>query len=626
VVFKRVVAEPLGENEPTLAQAPAEEAVEAPSEPEGAAEPPLEVGQAIGAPDEREATPEVVIVEPEVPVVEANEAHVEVVPRRSPRFASAHAIYTTLSATFMTGDSDAVIDPLTYKQAMESPEAVYWQKAMDSELASVMRAGTWVEASTPQGRKLVGCRWVYKTKRDASGGIAKYKARIVAQGYSQIEGVDYDETFSPVARLTSLRLLMAVVASKGLRLHQMDADTAFLNGKLDEEVYMALPPGYQNSVEGTTCVKLVKSLYGLKQSPRVWWKLVSCYFQSLGFKRVDSDWGLYYSKEKEAHLLLYVDDVLITAPSMEAVNWLKDALKEKWSWTDLGEAAYVLGLRIDRDAGAKMIKLSQLGYIDRVLARFGLTGALTVTTPLEQGHMEPCSKDEAVDPARQKFYMSIIGSLMWVAQSLRPDVAFAVGYLSRFSTNPSEQHLRAAKRVWRYLKGSRGAGLTLGGFQKDSLGEEGMLVGYCDADYAGCMTTRKSTTGYVFTYNRSVISWASNRQPTVATSTTEAEYMALSDALKEGIWLSRMLSDLGIPTAQFIIYCDNKAAIALTANPGKHKHSKHIDVRYHFIRERVIDDTVVIRHVGTNDQAADMLTKALIPIKHTRNCALIKLE
>jgi hypothetical protein len=170
--------------------------------------------------------------------------------------------------------------------------------------------------------------------------------------------------------------------------------------------------------------------------------------------------------------------------------------------------------------------------------------------------------------------------------------------------------------VWRYLKGSRGAGLTLGGFQKDSLGEEGMLVGYCDADYAGCMTTRKSTTGYVFTYNGSVISWASNRQPTVATSTTEAEYMALSDALKEGIWLSRMLSDLGIPVAQFIIYCDNKAAIALTANPGKHKHSKHIDVRYHFIRERVIDGGVIIRHVGTNDQAADMLTKALIPIKH----------
>jgi hypothetical protein len=234
VVFKRVVAETPGENEPVLAQEPTEEAIAAQPEPEGAAEPLLEVGQAIGAPDEREATP-MVVVEPEqeLPAVEAE---VEVIPHRSPRFASAHAIYVTLSATFMTGDSDAVIDPLTYKQAMESPEAVYWQKATDSELASVMRAGTWVEAPTPQGRKLVGCKWVYKTKRDASGSIAKYKARIVAQGYSQIEGIDYDETFSPVARLTSLRLLMAVVSSKGLKLHQMDADTAFLNGKLDEEV------------------------------------------------------------------------------------------------------------------------------------------------------------------------------------------------------------------------------------------------------------------------------------------------------------------------------------------------------------------------------------------------------
>jgi hypothetical protein len=521
---------------------------------------------------------------------------------------------------FFTGNSDAVIDPLTYLQATRSPESESWKLAMKSELDSVGSTGTWKEVATPPGRKLVGSKWVFKTKRDASGNIAKFKARIVAQGFSQIEGIDYDATFSPVARLTSLRLLMAITASKDLLLHQMDADTAFLNGTLDEEIYMVFPPGYQPLNPSMTGLRLIKSLYGLKQSPRVWWKLISSHLTSMGFNKVDSDWGLYYRKRDETFLLLYVDDVLIAAPTMSSINDVKASLKDKWKWTDLGEAAYVLGLQLERNRKLRTIKLSQKAYIERILVRFGMENATIIGTPLEETKLEVSTED--MDIKRQKTYLSIVGSLMWVSQSLRPDLAFTVGLLSRFSHNPSENHLRVAKRVLRYLKGTAGRSLELGA----SSPMETALVGYCDADYAGDSATRRSTTGYIFSYEGSTISWGSNRQATVALSTCEAEYMALAEGIKEGIWLSRVLKDLGQPQDRFTIFCDNQGAIALSENPGKHSRTKHIDVRYHFIRERVDEGAVTIHHVGTLNQAADMLTKGLVKAKHDHNCKLVGLE
>jgi hypothetical protein len=512
--------------------------------------------------------------------------------RRGSRDRRAPRLLQTVCKAFMTGNSDAVIDPLTYNQAMRSPEAASWNSAMKAELDSVGSTGTWIEVVTPQDRRLVGNKWVYKTKRDASGNIAKFKARIVAQGFSQVEGVDFDETFSPVARLTSLRLLLAITATSDLLLHQMDADTAFLNGTLDEEIYMVFPPGYQASDPSSTGLRLIKSLYGLKQSPRVWWKLISGHLATMGFEKVDSDWGLYFRKKDGCFILLYVDDVLIAAPSMGPINDVKASLKAKWKWTDMGEAAYVLGLKLERDRRSRTIQLSQEAYIERILVRFGMENATTIGTPLEDAKPE-VSKDD-VDPRRQKWYLSIVGSLMWVSQSLRPDISFAVGLLSRFSHNPTEDHLRVAKRVLRYLKGTAGRSLVLGNYIK---AENTPLVGYCDADYAGDLATRRSTTGYIFQYLGSTISWGSNRQATVALSTCEAEYMALAEALKEGIWLSRVLKDLGEPQERFTAYCDNQGAIALSENPGKHSRTKHIDVRYHFIRERVDQGSVTILHV-----------------------------
>jgi len=322
-------------------------------------------------------------------------------------------------------------------------------------------------------------------------------------------------------------------------------------------------------------------------------------------------------------LLLYVDDVLIAAEHTETINGIRDALKNKWKWSDIGTATYILGLKLERHQPSRTISISQQGYIQRVLERFGMQEAKTCATPLYDAIMRRQEDTIKEEKQRKTLYQQIVGSLMWCAMSARPDIVFAVGYLSRFSSNPSEQHLKAAKRTLAYLKGTIDKVLTLG-----QLGNENSLIGYCDADYAGDMETRRSTTGYCFKLLGSTISWTSIRQSTVATSTCEAEYMALAEAAKEAIWLSRMLQELGfIKNNQSTqLYCDNQGALALAGNPAHHKRSKHIDIRYHYIREMMDNGHITIHHVGTNDQAADMLTKPLKDVKHIHNCKLIHLE
>ena len=519
--------------------------------------------------------------------------------------------------------SETQDDPQSYRIAMQSGKAQLWQEAINKELKSISDTGTWQEIKVPEGASLVDSKWVFKTKLNERGEVVKYKARIVARGFTQEYGINYFDTYSPVARLTSLRVLLTIVAAQDLELYQMDADTAFLNGTLEEDIYMDFPDGYQQQDMKSTGLKLIRSLYGLKQSPRVWWKLISTYLGELGFTRLSADWGLYHHKQKKAYLLLYVDDVLIAAEHTETINGIRDALKNKWKWSDIGTATYILGLKLERHQPSRTISISQQGYIQRVLERFGMQEAKTCATPLYDAIMRRQEDTIKEEKQRKTLYQQIVGSLMWCAMSARPDIVFAVGYLSRFSSNPSEQHLKAAKRTLAYLKGTIDKVLTLG-----QLGNENSLIGYCDADYAGDMETRRSTTGYCFKLLGSTISWTSIRQSTVATSTCEAEYMALAEAAKEAIWLSRMLQELGfIKNNQSTqLYCDNQGALALAGNPAHHKRSKHIDIRYHYIREMMDNGHITIHHVGTNDQAADMLTKPLKDVKHIHNCKLIHLE
>ena len=274
--------------------------------------------------------------------------------RRSPRL---NILQEMALASVHTAESHK--DPQSYRAAMQDPRSDLWQEAINKELKSVKDTGTWQEVKVPEEASLVDSKWVFKTKLNERGEVIKYKARIVARGFTQEYGVNYFDTYSPVARLTSLRILLTIVAAQDLELYQMDADTAFLNGTLEEDIYMDFPDGYQRQDKKSTGLKLVRSLYDLKQSPRIWWQLISTYLEGLGFTRLSADWGLYYRKKKQAYLLLYVDDVLIAAQEISTINGIRDALKNKWKWSDKGTAIYILGVKLDRHRPSKTISLSQ---------------------------------------------------------------------------------------------------------------------------------------------------------------------------------------------------------------------------------------------------------------------------
>ena len=370
-------------------------------------------------------------------------------------------------------------DPKTYAQAMSSPLAKEWQKAMDKELENVQKAGTWVDATAPDGRTVVGSKWVYKTKRDQHGKIIKYKARIVAKGYSQVPGQDFDETYSPVARLTSLRIFVALAAYYDLELGQMDVVSAFLNGLLDKPIYMQCPKGYTLAA-GMDCVKLLKALYGLKQAGRTWWEALDEYLKEMGFERISQDWGVYrYKGKKTVFLIVYVDDLLIAAQDKETVRRTKEVLARRWEMTDAGEPQFMLGLKITRNRQRHQIMLSQSAYIDTLLLRFGQSKARTVITPLETSK-KLSTKGEPCQEGIQR-YQQLVGGLMWASITTRPDLAFAVSALGRQCAKPTQQAWDAGIHVLKYLNGTRTHGLVLGG----KGGRPPVLEAWSDADWAG---------------------------------------------------------------------------------------------------------------------------------------------
>lgn len=513
-------------------------------------------------------------------------------------------------------------DPMTFAAAMDSPIAHEWRGAMLREIESIEITETWVEVVIPEGANVVGCKWVFKTKCDAKGMIIKYKARIVAKGYSQVHGVDFDETFSPVARLTSLRILLVIVAYYDLELHQMDADTAFLNGILEETIYMEFPEGYTPKSKKATGLRLKKALYGLKQASRCWWTMVTEYLSELGFTRLQSDWGLYvrYDNNSPTFVLVYVDDILIASRTVGEIEAVKAALKAEWKWTDAGEAGYILGFKIQRNRSEKLLNLSQTAYIDNIIDKFQLTDANSVSTPLVHGQTLDVSPN-SINPERQSLYRAMVGCVMWLAIASRPDVAYAASLLGQFNANPNDEHLTTAKRVLRYLKGTSTTFLQLGKHNDE------LLAGWCDSDYAGDIVTRRSTGGYVFKVYGSTVSWASTRQRTVALSTCEAEYQSLTEAAKEATYLKQFFDEIKTDAGQIVLHCDNQGAIALANKPSHHRRIKHVDVRTHYVREVVQRGIVQIHYIPTHEQVADVLTKGLpgpIHAKHVEGLGLMK--
>jgi hypothetical protein len=391
------------------------------------------------------------------------------------------------------------------------------------------------------------------------------------------------------------------VAAEDMQLHQLDVKTAFLNGELEEEVWVKEPPGYET---GTGNVyRLHKALYGLKQAPRAWYAKLKQELTVLGFTPSVSDPGLFIlSGNNVVYALVYVDDILLAGKDLTIIESVKASLSSKFALHDLGTAGTFIGFDIKRDHAAGTLRISQRKMIAEVLSNYGMTSVRTVSTALSPG-TKLTKAGEPLDKTTHP-YSELIGSLLYISVCTRPDISYAVGALARYMSCPTEEHWTAAKHILRYLAGTIDYGIIY------SAGDL-KLLGFCDSDWAGDSDTRRSTTGYVFMLNGGSISWSSRLQQTVAASTTEAEYMAAAYATKEALWLQSLMRDFNVETRTVVIKSDNQAAISLIQNPITSARSKHIDVIYHFTRERASRGDVTFTYVSTKDNVADILTKAL---------------
>jgi hypothetical protein len=495
--------------------------------------------------------------------------------------------------------------PESYSQAIKSPEAPHWQKAMEEEYQSLEQNQTWNLVPLPANKNLIKGRWVYAYKYNDQGDIIKHKARWVAKGFEQQYGQDYEQTFAAVIKPMSYKLLFAVAAVNNWEIEQMDVKTAFLHGKLEEEVFLEQPHGYQ---KGTTVCKLNKALYGLKQSPRVWYNTLKEFLCQIGFKVSTSDQAMFF--QTDIIITAYVDDLLLFGKHMSLINTVKSQLKKRFEMKDIGPACYFLGMQIVRDRKLHTIKLSQSSYLTKALEHFAMQDCKPVQVPLAPGKILEKSTSTSPPDATRK-YQSIIGTLMYAMTGTRPDLAFAVSKLSQFASNPNTEHWTSLKRILRYVQGTLQVGLLYQGDQLD-------CRGYTDSDWAGDQTSRKSTGGYVFTMAGAPISWCSKRQNTIALSSCEAEYMAMTQAAKEAIWLLRLVHEIGLPQTQITLYCDNQGAIALAHNPEHHVRTKHIDIAHHYIRDVVKNNIIKLVYIATEEQVADGLTKALCKEKFQR--------
>ncbi|KAL0402265.1 UNVERIFIED_CONTAM: Retrovirus-related Pol polyprotein from transposon RE1 [Sesamum latifolium] len=474
---------------------------------------------------------------------------------------------------------------------------------MEEELAALERNQTWELVPKPNDVKPISCKWVYKIKRRTDGSIERHKARLVARGFSQQYGLDYDETFSPVAKLTTVRVLLALAASKNWNLWQMDVKNAFLHGELDREIYMNQPTGFLNLDHPEYVCKLRKALYGLKQAPRAWYGKIVEFLTHGGYLMISADSSLFIkAKERKlAVVLVYVDDLIITGDYEEEVLQTKENLSVRFQMKELGHLKHFLGLEVDLCETGMF--LHQQKYSRDLLKKFGMLKCKSISTPVEP-HAKMCAH-EGQDLEDATMYRKLVGSLIYLTLT-RPDISFAVGVMSLYMQNPKKPHLEAVRRILRYMKGTLSYGIM---FQKC---DACRLVGYCDADYAGDHDTRRSTTGYIFMLGSGAVSWCSKRQPTVSLSMTEAEYRAAAMAAQEITWLVQLLKELHQPIEYGVpLYCDNLSVIRLAENPVFHAKTKHVEVHYHFIREKVLQEEIKLKHVGTKRQVADLFTKGL---------------
>mgnify|MGYP004622524293 FL=1 len=480
-----------------------------------------------------------------------------------------------------------------------------WKAAMNEEMKSLQKNETWDLVDCPPGKKSVGCRWVYSVKYKSDGTIERFKARLVAKGYTQTYGVDYNETFAPVAKINTVRVLLSLAVNMDWPLKQFDVKNAFLHGELTEEIYMDLPPGCMvtEKEKGKVC-RLRKSLYGLKQSPRAWFGRFTKSMRAVGYCQSNSDHTLFFKRnqDKITALIVYVDDMVLTGNDLEEMKLLQEYLSKEFEMKDLGSLKYFLGIEVSRSKNG--IFLSQRKYTLDLLKETGMSACQPIDTPMEEG-LKLCVESNQI-PVDKGRYQRLVGRLMYLAHT-RPDLAYALSVVSQFMHNPGEQHMNSVMRILRYLKSAPGKGIM---FTKK---EDWQNVSvYTDADWAGAIDDRRSTSGYFTFVGGNLVTWRSKKQNVVARSSAEAEFRGMAFGLCEALWLRLLLQDLGYPPKHPIqLFCDNKAACDIAHNPVQHDRTKHVEVDRFFIKEKLDNKVIELPKICSEDQLADILTKAV---------------
>ncbi|KAE8187238.1 hypothetical protein CF335_g7232 [Tilletia laevis] len=526
-------------------------------------------------------------------------------------FALSTVAYSISTTTELRTSLDGVLlEPANRKEALRRSDWGRWEEAEREQYDALMGMNAWEIVELPKGANIVGSRWVYKLKVDEHGNAARHKARLVAQGFTQRPGEDYTSTFAPVARLDAVRLCFAIAIHLGLIAHSMDVVTAYLNGTLHETIYMRQPPGFHIGNANDVC-RLLVPLYGLKQAGHEWNLRLHEVLEQNGFRRCEAERCIYVRRGKGvefAIILVYVDDLLIFTKTDFSMTAIKAFINKAFKCTDSGPVTHFLGMKIDHDPIKGKVVFSQAAYIDAMLERFGVTKIANAASPLPPLIPSRTPKDTAAQVDRVRSYAQRTGSVKWIAHTVRPDVIFAAGCLGRFQSNPSEEHEALLQQTLRYIRRTKDWTLVY----TRSSSSTNPLVGFCDSDYAGDVQTRRSTTGFVYYAFGNPITWTSRLQPTVALSTTEAEYMALCEGMREGLWLRSLYRELGLwHEGPVPLYTDNDGCRSLAHNPDDHRRSKHIDTQYHRTRNAVDHGDLSVSRVDTSENPADVCTKVL---------------
>jgi hypothetical protein len=526
------------------------------------------------------------------------------------------ALCTAIDAKAVPSDAE----PKPYSEAMRRPNSQLWYQAMVHKIEAHLENGTWELVKLPHGCKAIGSKWVFKVKRNPDGTVECYKARLLAKGFGQRSGIDFDKMFAPTTKWAALCAILVLAALENLELESIDISNTYLNGELhDVNVYMQQPDGFAKC-NSTWVACLLKGLYGLKQGGHKWFCRFEEVLVELGFVCIRSD-SLVFMWEKDGVKVIVpvlVDDITLASKLKEKITEIKGLLAQCFKLRDLGPTSFLLGVQIHRERSVRTLHRSQRQYTLDLLDPFSFTDCSPVSTPLNPGprlNMSQCPQTpEDNEFMRNKPYVSAVGALMYLAIATRTDIAHAVGVLCHFMSKPGPAHWKAAKHLFRYLRGSIDYCLTCTPDPSSSQ----LFTTYSDADHGGNLDNARSASAYVVKMGTGTVSWMSRLQFIDALSTTEAEFISAVSAGLEMVWMRSFLNKLGYSfNPPLLLLVENQSAIQAACNPEHHRRMKHLNLRFFWLRDMVNSGIIAVRYIPTTDMAADLLTKVLACVKVT---------